>query len=224
MNFIVKYFKYKSFEKLTNKAVELLYTEYIDFEDAIDSFKNKYNLIETLVALKIASSINEPLQKRYIKIGFKLINEWQTTYDEKQLAEFINNYKEDVEISWMEKILYIMQGSVANIKNKQSYEGTIFELEKNNKGPISSKEKEKWKELCENIRIAEENHSKVLKEVNDFMLNMKENEAFEAIKKEVEEKQQLFGKRSNEDILSERKEILKNIKDKIDNIDTEATL
>ena len=189
MNFVNTFLRQRSLKNLTIKAIEILYTEYVDFDEALVKLHSKnYCLLETLVALKIASSINQPLHKKFIRIGVELIDKWKQEYPNEKLKTFIETYKENVELSWLEKVTHILAGSISSLKNRYSYGGTIFELERDRKGPLTLKEKEKWKALCENVKMTEENHAKIVNEIN---LTLKKD-VFAKTKKEIDKKQEKF--------------------------------
>jgi|688.fasta_scaffold400475_2 hypothetical protein len=82
---------------------------------------------------------------------------------------FLNLLRDSVKLDWLKKTVYILTGKLAYKTNKYSFEGTIYYLEKEKKGPVTLKEREKWGLLSKEVNESEENLNRIEQEILEKM-------------------------------------------------------
>jgi hypothetical protein len=170
MNFLSKYFNYLEMKSLISEANESIYSEQFNFEVVFSKIASKSTKLKALIAMQYAVNYNEPLKKVDI---IEALNESIVTEKEvqkgKEMDIFLNLLRDSVKLDWLKKTVYILNGKLAYKTNKYSFEGTIYYLEKEKKGPVTLKEREKWKLLSKEVNESEENLNRIEQEILEKM-------------------------------------------------------
>ena len=170
MNFLSKYFNYLEMKSLISEANESIYSEQFNFEVVFSKIASKSSKLKALIAIHYAVNYNEPLKKVDI---IEALNESKVTEKEvqkgKEMDIFLNLLRDSVKLDWLKKTEYILNGKLAYKTNKYSFEGTIYSLEKEKKGPVTLKEREKWELLSKEIIESEENLNRIEQEILEKM-------------------------------------------------------
>ena len=152
-------------KSLISEANESIYSEQFNFEVVFSKIASKSSKLKALIAIQYAVNYNEPLKKVDI---IEALNESKVTEKEvqkgKEMDIFLNLLRDSVKLDWLKKTEYILNGKLAYKTNKYSFEGTIYSLEKEKKGPVTLKEREKWELLSKEIIESEENLNRIEQE------------------------------------------------------------
>src|SRR5690606_16287549 len=89
------------------------------------------------------------------------------------------------ELDWLERTKSILEGKLAYKQNEDSYEASIYYLEKMKKGPATAKEKEEWKILSSNLEEAERSYNDHLQKLKDLQEEEESNKAAQAVLDEM---------------------------------------
>lgn len=228
MNFIKKYFEYKEMKTLIKRVTETIYSEHFDFDEILKNLLDQTGKLQALTAIKFACNINKPLNNEDIKQAIDELNcVYNNLKEKEEIKIYLKTLQESAEIDWQKRTKLIHEGKLAYKVNKHSYEAAIYHLEKRKKGPASSKEKEKWKKLSNDILEANQN----LKNAKEELVNAKDElkrvqeekslkKAEEVINKMAAEIKERRKYMSDEEIQNEieqakinREEILKKLKE-----------
>ncbi len=160
MQILRKYLQYRKMKSLIKQATEAIYSEKFDFDSILEKMLYQTDKLNSLIAIKFAVFINEPLNKDDIKQALEEVQLAKGDMkDDDVMQTFLRLLQESTELDWLNRTELILKGKLAFKQNKYSYEGAIYHLENAKKGPASIKERDKWKALANNLEEAENNYN-----------------------------------------------------------------
>ncbi len=230
MKLFESYFKRQKFKNIVTKVNEYIYSERFEMKNLLQAITTNFRddeMLRAYVAIEVATKLTEPLSKQDIDYALEVIaSAEQVSYDSEQFKDILQIHKISAENNWKEKTELIQKGKQSRKKDKYSYEGAIYDLEKTKKAPSTSKERQKWKALSIDYIEKEQRFKVVEKEYNEAVKKLREDyeeqestikaeAALQRIKAEVEEEKKLNGEKSEDQILKEREGILEDIKGKL---------
>ena len=214
INEIKKFFVSKKIRRLVANITEAIYSEKYTMESLINKFADKNNLLSKLqcyIAIKVASELNEPISNEIINNATDdfLITSKSILY-RKTFDELFKSHKDLAEICFLEKMIAILERQQIYNTDKYTYEGLIYAVEKNRKGPSSGVEREKYKKLANDYQEAMRKYEEYLEE-DEKAYKKAFEEWFNKTKLEVEEDVRINGPRSKEDLEKEREDLWKEL-------------
>lgn len=211
---IMKYFTRKKIRKLVENITEAIYSEEYRLESLINKFADKNNLLSKLqwyIAIKVASELNEPINNKIINNAMDdFLTASKSILHRKTFDELLKSYKDLAEICFLEKMITILERQQIYDTDKYTYEGLIYAVEKNRKGPTSSIEREKYRKLANEYKEAVLKYDEYLKEDEEASKKAFE-EWFDKIKIEVAEDIKRNGQRSKEELEKEREDLMRQL-------------
>lgn len=214
LNEIKKYFRRNKIRKLVKNITEAIYTEEYRLESLINRFSDKNNLLSLLqcyIAIKVASELNEPISNEIINNATdEFLTASKNIANRKAFDELLKLHKDLAKICFLEKMIAILERQQIYDTDKYTYEGLIYTVERNQKGPTSSIEREKYKKLANEYKEAVRKYDEYLEEDDEASKKAFE-EWFNKIKLEVEEDIKKNGQRGKEDLEKEREDLMRQL-------------
>ena len=165
-------------------ATSILYAGRMDFRDLVRriSDDSRKSQLHAFIAIRCATMLDKPLSKIDV---FKALSEFSLSLeysDKKAFDSIYETYMRLAEMLWLRMTLVVLKGKAAQQVNKYSYDGTIYALQLESKGPISESEREKWKTITHELAEASKDQEAAELEV----LKATDHAAYEKHMKEIE--------------------------------------
>lgn len=221
MKFFTKYFQFRKMKSLIKQATETIYSEQFDYENIVRKLSSQTNTLQALIAIKYAVYTDEPIEKVDIRQALdEVVSAEQDVEEGREMEIFLGLLKESTEVDWLRRTEAILEGKLANKKNKYSYEAAIYHLESIKKGPATLKEKAKWKTLSNDLEEAKENLKEVEGKIKETAEQESTRKAQAVLDKMIEEMNERRKTMTDEEIQEEiaqarinREEAIKEIKE-----------
>ncbi len=217
MNYFSMYFQYLGMKSLIKLATESIYSEQFDFEKVEATLISKSSKLKALIAIKYAVTANEPLSKVNILEALDETKLTKIDLEEGRAMEiFLTLLRDSTKLDWLKRTEYILNGKLANKKNKYSFEGSVYSLEKIKKGPATYEEKEKWRILCKEVIEAQENLKRIEQDLLEKMDEDDSNKKAQAVLDKIivdmkERRKNMTDEEIKEEIVQSRLNINKSI-------------
>ena len=200
------------------KRLMKLVTENLYSEVSFDAFLNRINpnshrleLLHTYAAILVAGELTEPMVRKDVDVAINTLRSLTWELDQSSEPEAIMEVlEESAQIAWLERRNAILEAKLAWKMDEYSYEGMIYQIQKAKKGPCSSKERQKFQKLSNELRDAKgelENH------LSEQSLKRATEEAIERMQEDIalEARPQ-----TKEELDQERDELVDQIKQSIE--------
>jgi len=167
-------------------ATEALYLEQFSdmamFVKSLSGDKSDGDLLCAYVSIRIASQLAEPPGDANITNAIEQIQIAENHSNRSGFSAILNLHRELAEIHWQKRQTEILRGKLALKKDKYSYDGAIYELQRNSKSPMSMEDRAKFKELAEEIADLD----RQIQEQELEALKMSDSEMYKCMKKHME--------------------------------------
>jgi len=136
-------------------ATEAIYSEQFSdmgtFVKWLPAEKNNINLLCAYISIRIAAQLTESPGETEIANAIEQIRIAESHSNRSDFGAILNLHKELADIHWQKRQAGILSGKLAHKKDQYSYDGAIYELQRNSKGPMSIEDRAKFKVLAEEI-------------------------------------------------------------------------
>jgi len=136
-------------------ATEAIYSEQFSdmgtFVKWLPAEKNNINLLCAYISIRIAAQLTESPGETEIANAIEQIRIAESHSNRSDFGAILNLHKELADIHWQKRQAEILSGKLAHKKDQYSYDGAIYELQRNSKGPMSIEDRAKFKVLAEEI-------------------------------------------------------------------------
>ncbi len=153
MKLFESYFKRQKFKNIVAKVNEYIYSERFEMKNILQAITTNFRddeLFRAYVAIEVATKLTEPLSKQDVIYALEVIASTEHfSYDSDHFKKLLLKHKTNAENNWKEKAEFIMNGKQKRKKDKYSYEGAIYDLEKTKKSPVQLKKERNGKGFLE---------------------------------------------------------------------------
>ena len=135
-------------------ATEALYSEQFDIEALIQRLSHNQGgvcLLRVYVAIQAAARLTEPLTDADVDGAFDAVRISEAHSESPEFPEILDMHRELAGVYWSMTQLAILSGKLARENNEESYEGTIYELQHEHKGPVSIEQRAQYEPLCKRM-------------------------------------------------------------------------
>jgi hypothetical protein len=150
------FFSKDPFRKLTEIAVETLYSEQFDFDSLVtrlsqDSKSHGNTLLRAYVAIEIAARLKQPLTDDEVDRGINTVTASEAHSESPFFSEILDIHRKIAKHFWSFAHFSILRGKLAHRNNEHSFNGAIYDLQRSKKGPLSIAEREHLKMICDKM-------------------------------------------------------------------------
>lgn len=167
------------------------------------------DLLRAYVAIQTATKLTVPICEKDIDDALDKLHSSEQHINEPDFKTILGLHKDLAEIYWLKKTENILEAKLAYKTDEYSYEGMIYRLEHDKKGPTSDQERDKYRKHSKAIHEAEE---KLEEYLDEKASKEAAEEAFKKIKDEVESEIRENGPRTKEDLQKEFNDLIKQLK------------
>jgi hypothetical protein len=146
-NFLAK----RLLRKLIGIATEALYSERFDFDPLVERLSRdgqEVALLRAYVAIEIAARLEAPLTDNDVDVGVNIVTASAAHSDSPSFPEILGIHEKIAEHFWSRAHLSILRGALAHKTNEYSFNGSIYDLQRSRKGPISRDERDQLEIIC----------------------------------------------------------------------------
>ena len=146
--------------QLIEIAVRTLYSEQFDFDEILSRLsKNRegIHLLRASVAIEVAATLTEPLCDDDTKRAQKLIELVESTSNQEKFDELVSNRRALAELLWSAATINILRRKIAHKRDEESFEGTLYSIAHEQRGPVSSEQRISFEKICRKIEDAKKN-------------------------------------------------------------------
>ncbi len=145
------FFAKRLLRQLIEMATETLYSEQFDLDSLIKRLSRNQKgipLLRAYVAVQTAARLSEPLNDADVERAMETARRSEGHSESPVFQDILEVHRELAGLYWSERELAILQGKLAHKNDKYSFEGTIYNLQQSNKGPVSKEQRAKYELLC----------------------------------------------------------------------------
>jgi hypothetical protein len=161
--------------QLITLATEAIYSERFEEFDAtvawLSNNKPGIALLRAYVAIQTASQLTEPLNDADLDRALDVLRSSEQRDDSPEFQAILDVHKELAELHWLRKFEAILKRKLANKNDEYSYEGTLYSLEREKKGPTTEEERTRYEPICKQMadlnRQIEEKELSLLKDQDE---------------------------------------------------------
>lgn len=181
-------------------ATKALYSEQFSdmgtFVKSLPGEKNDINFLCAYIAIRIAAQLTKPPDDTEIADAIEQIQIIEGSSSRSDSRKILNLHKELAEIQWQRRQVEILRGKLAHQKDKYSYDGAIYRLQLNRKGPMPTEESVKLEELTNEIadldlQIREHEMEALRSSDSEVYQGMKEHLEIQALQEELKTHKEL---------------------------------
>lgn len=207
-----KYFLRQNIKRLIKLATEAIYSEQFDMEFLVKKLSSSdegIDLLRACVAIQIATRLTVPICENDIDYALDKLHSSEQHLNEPDFKTILGLHKDLAEIYWLKKTESILEAKLAYKTDEYSYEGMIYRLENDTKGPATNQQRDKYRKLSKNIYEAE---GKLEDYLDEKASKEAAEEAFKKLKTEVESEVRENGPRTKEDLQKEFDDLINQFK------------
>lgn len=143
--------------QLIEIAVRTLYSEEFDFGSILSRLsksRDGIHLLRASVAIEVASRLTEPLSDEDTKRAQKLVEAVESTSNRELFEQMVSIRRELAELYWGDATLNILRRKLAHKRDEDSFEGTMYSLAKERRGPVSPDQRASFEKICRQLEEA----------------------------------------------------------------------
>jgi len=207
-----KYFFRQKIKRLIKLASVAIYSEQFDMEilvNNISSSDDGVDLLRAYVAIQTATRLNVPICEKDIDHALDELHSSEQHINEPDFETILGLHKDLAEIYWLKKTETILEAKLSYKTDEYSYEGMLYRLENDMKGPATNQEREKYRKLSKAIHEAD---GKLEEYLDENASKEAAEEAFKKLKYEVESEIREHGPSTKEDLQKELDDLISQLK------------
>lgn len=146
--------------QLIEVAIRTLYSEEFDFESILNRLSRRRDgshLLRACIAIEIAARLTEPLTERDVKGAQKLVELVEASSDRSIIEQLIDIRRELAELFWSKATLEILRRKLAHKRDEESFEGTMYSLAREHRGPVAPEQRASFEKICAQLAEAKKN-------------------------------------------------------------------
>jgi hypothetical protein len=143
--------------QLIEIAVRTLYSEEFDFDSILSRLsksRDGIHLLRASVAIEVASRLTEPLSDEDTKRAQRLVEVVEATSDRELFDEMVSTRRELAQLYWGSATLNILRTKLAHKREEDSFDGTMYSISKDRKGPVPPDQRASFEKICRQLEEA----------------------------------------------------------------------
>lgn len=146
--------------QLIEIAIRTLYSEEFEFDSILSRLskdRDGINLLRASVAIEVAARLTEPLSDADTKKAQALVKLVELTEEREEFDQVISIRRQLAQLYWSTATLNLLRRKLAHKRDERSFEGTMYSLAKDSKGPVAPQQRAAFEEICQRLEKAEKN-------------------------------------------------------------------
>ena len=141
-------------------ATKTLYSEHFDFEPILNKLsrsRDGIHLLRASVAIEAAARLTNPLSEDDVDDAQKIVLAAEAVAGMPAFENIVDVRKELASLYWSRATIDILRRKLANRRNEASFEGTMYSIANDLKGPVPVEQRTSFETICRQLEEATRN-------------------------------------------------------------------
>ena len=146
--------------QLVEAATKTLYSELFDFEPILNKLSRNrggIHLLRASIAIETAARLKNPLSDDDMDGVQKVVQAAEAVADLSVFEDIVDVRRELADLYWSRATIDILRRKLAHRRNVESFEGTMYSIANDLKGPVPAEQRAIFEPICRQLEEATRN-------------------------------------------------------------------